>query len=119
MTTHIDTGALRSIASLQRPGKPDLVAKVINLFQTESPKALEAIQKGLDSSDLSAVRNAAHGLKSSSAYVGANALSERCRDLEAAARDGNYTACIVMGDGLDDLFNECCVELDAYMVKAA
>ena len=119
MTTQIDAGALRSIASLQRPGKPDLVERVIQLFQSESPKALDAIQKGLDGGDLAAVRNAAHTLKSSSAYVGATALSERCRDLEAAARDDNYTVCIGIGDGLHDLFGEISVELDAYLVKAA
>lgn len=119
MTTHIDAAALRSIASLQRPGKPDLVGKVIHLFQVESPKALAAIEQGLDSGDLSAVRNAAHALKSSSAYVGAKVLSERCRDLEAAALDANYAACIAMGDGLDDMFGEISLELDAFQVKAA
>lgn len=119
MTTQIDAAALRSIASLQRPGKPNLVERVIHLFQTESPKSLDAIQEGLDGGDLAAVRNGAHTLKSSSAYVGATALSERCRDLEAAARDDNYPACIALGDGLHDLFGEISVELEAYLVKAA
>ncbi len=74
---------------------------------------------GLDESDLLPVSNAAHTLKSSSAYVGATAISERCRDLEAAAREENYTACIVLGDGLDELFSDCCLELDDYPAKAA
>lgn len=119
MSSYIDPHALKAISALQRPGKPDLLARVIQLFQSESPKAIAAMQLGLDTSDLGAVRNAAHTLKSSSAYVGAKALSDLCRDLEGAAREENYTACIVLGDGLEDLFEACCLELDAFLEKAA
>lgn len=119
MSLFIDHHALRAISSLQRPGKPDLLVRVIDVFKTESPKAIASMQTGLESSDLTAVRNAAHTLKSSSAYVGAKSFSALCRDLEVAAREDNYTACIVLGDGLEDLFVACCLELDDYLLKAA
>lgn len=119
MTTYIDPHALKAISSLQRPGKPDLLIRIVELFKTESPKAIAAVFDGLDENDLKSVRNAAHTLKSSSAYVGAKALSEKCRDLEGAAREDNYTACIALGDGLDELFEASCVELDMLMAKAA
>jgi len=119
MTTTIDPRALEAISALQRPGKPDLLARVVQLFKSESLKAIAAILEGLDTEDLQSVRNAAHTLKSSSAYVGAKALSERCRDLEGAARDENEIACIILGDGIEELFEMCCVELDQYMAKVA
>lgn len=119
MSLLIDTQALKAIAALQRPGKPDLVGRVVQLFISESPKAIAAIEEGLEDVDLQAVRNAAHTLKSSSAYVGAKSFSNRCGDLEAAAREDNFTACIVLGDGLDELFVDCCAELTPHLVKAA
>lgn len=119
MTQYIDIHALKAISTLQRPGKPDLLKRVVDLFISESPKALASMQQGIDDFDLSLVRNAAHSLKSSSAYVGAKMVSQRCRDLEAAARDDNYTACIALSDGIDDLFAASREELEAYMAKAA
>lgn len=119
MSNAIDPHALKAIASLQRPGKPDLLLRVVELFKTESPKAIATMKEGLAEGDLQVVRNAAHTMKSSSAYVGAQMLSERCRDLERAAREENFPACVALGDGLEDLFNECCVALDQHMSKAA
>ncbi len=119
MTSDIDLHALNSIAALQSPGKPLLLDRIIELFKSESPKSLATIETALEINDLEAARDAAHSLKSSSAYVGANLLSQRCRELEEAARQENYTACIVMGDGLGELFDAVCLELDAYMIKAA
>lgn len=119
MTTHINPHALQAIKSLQRPGKPDLLQRIVELFKTETPKALGAIQDGVNAGDMDAVRNAAHTLKSSSAYVGAHVFSDRCRDLERAAREGNFPACIALGDGLDEMFTASCSELDVHMGKAA
>lgn len=119
MTEFIDTHAIKAIVSLQRPGKPDLLLRIVELFKSETPKAIVAMQVGLDESDLSSVRNAAHTLKSSSAYVGAKALSARCRDLEAAAREENFPACIALCDGIEDLFGQSCAELQNMISKAA
>ncbi|MFK8080401.1 MAG: Hpt domain-containing protein [Granulosicoccus sp.] len=119
MTGNIDPHALELISSLQRPGKPDLLMRVIGVFKSESPKSIASMQQGMEAGDLAAVRNAAHTLKSSSAYVGASVFSDLCRDLENAARENNYTACVVLAYELEDLFDDCCRELDAYVVKAA
>jgi len=119
LTSNIDPHALKVIASLQRPGKPDLLLRVVTVFKSESPKTIASMQEGLAVGDLEAVRNAAHTLKSSSAYVGAKVFSDVCRDLEGAAREKNYTGCVVLAYELDDLFEACCLELDDYLQKAA
>ena len=115
----IDPHALKAIVSLQRPGKSDLLNKIVKLFKSESPKSIAALQQGLDMADLKAVRNAAHTLKSSSAYVGASLLSERCRDLETAAREENLLECIVLGDGVDALFESSVAELALHVSTPA
>lgn len=119
MTRHIEPQALKAIAALQRPGKPDLLRRIVDLYKSESPAALQSIQKGLEEDDLEAVGKAAHGLKSSSAYVGARVFSERCRELEAAAREENHPACHALGDGVEELFEASVAALDMYMTKVA
>lgn len=119
VTVSIDENALKSIRALQRPGKPDLLSRIVGLFKTESPKTLSSLVEGIDSMDMESVRVAAHTLKSASAYVGASELSERCKDLERAAHDQNFPACIALGDGVEDIFADSCTALDHIMSKAA
>ena len=40
VTVSIDENALLAIEALQRPGKPDLLGRIVDLFKTESPKTL-------------------------------------------------------------------------------
>lgn len=119
MTVSIDENALKAIEALQRPGKPDLLSRIVELFKTESPKTLSGLVEGIESMDMEAVRVAAHTLKSSSAYVGALELSECCKELERAAHEQNFPACIALGDGIEDTFSASCAALDLRMSKAA
>lgn len=115
----IDENALRAIEALQRPGKPDLLLRIVDLFKAETPKILASLTEGVDSMDMEAVRVAAHTLKSSSAYVGAIDLSERCRELERAAHEQNFPECMALGVDVEDIFVESSKALDQLMVKAA
>ncbi len=119
MSVSIDEDALNAIVALQRPGKPDLLTRIVTLFKTESPKSIESMQVGLDTVDMEAVRVAAHTLKSSSAYVGALELSAQCKELEKAAHDQNFPGCIALGDSIEELFTDSCAALDARLSKAA
>jgi len=119
MVTVVDTQALKAIAALQRPGKPDLLKRIVALFTSEAPKATELMQQGLDKGDLKLVRNITHTMKTPSAYVGAHALSERCRDIERAARDQNFPACMALSDGIDELFDDSLAALLNPMSTAA
>lgn len=119
MDKYIDPHALKAIVSLQRPRKPNLPVRIVEFFKSELPKAIATLQDGLDELDLQLVCNATHTLNSSSAYVGAKALSVRCHDLECAAREDNFSACVAPGDGLDELFSASCAQLDQRLSKAA
>ncbi|ASJ75457.1 Hpt domain-containing protein [Granulosicoccus antarcticus] len=115
MTIHIDPHALQAISSLQRPGKPDLLTRIVELFKSESPESISALQLGLDSADLQAVGAAAHCMKSSSAYLGARLLSERFQDIENAAHENDLSACRVLGGGVDALYEASIEELDNHV----
>jgi signal transduction histidine kinase/chemotaxis response regulator CheB len=88
----LDGQALDAIRALQRPGAPDLVARVTTLYLESAPRLSAAIQDAAARADPAAIRAAAHGLKSASANVGALRLAALCRELEESARAGALEA---------------------------
>jgi len=119
MSELINLRALEAITALQRPGKPDLLEMVIGLFETDAPKNIESLLCGLDIGDLELIRTSAHTLKSSSAYLGATKLSDCCRDIENAARDGDESICESLAEGLTQLYDDSLAELQSLRRKAA
>lgn len=115
----IDSRAIEAIRALQRPGKPDLLARVVTLFDGDGPRLVEAMETALEEGDIDRLRDAAHTLKSSSAQLGAQALSARCRELEHAAREGNLPACVALADGLGDDLDEALAALRPLLERAA
>ena len=83
----IDAKALDMLRGLQRPGRPDIVAKVVDSYLDSSPQLLRAIQEAVAQGNASALHHAAHSLKSSSANVGAIELTKLSKELEAMGRN--------------------------------
>lgn len=79
----IDTNALDKIVKLNPQGSAELINKVVMLFMQTLDSSLKVLSVP---SDLEKVADAAHSLKSSSANVGAQTLSQLARKLEQAAR---------------------------------
>ncbi|OQW33138.1 MAG: hypothetical protein A4E19_07305 [Nitrospira sp. SG-bin1] len=78
----IDQAALAAIRALQRPGQPDIVARVLNQYMETSPELVDRIRSAVSSKDGASLRAAAHCLKSSSAQLGATSVASDCRELE-------------------------------------
>ena len=102
----LDPGPLATIASLQRPGAPDLLGRVLDLFADDAPRHVAGVVEGIEALDAERVRTAAHTLKSSAANVGAARLAALCARIERAAREANLVACVAPGDELDALLAE-------------
>jgi PAS domain S-box-containing protein len=92
--TTIDQAALAAIRVLQRPGQPDIVARIVTQYMDSSPEIIDRIRRAVLSKDAVELRAAAHRLKSSSAQLGASALASDCRELERHYAD----ACAVFQD---------------------
>lgn len=73
---------LRSLAGAQVAGEPDLIIELINLYAEDSPRRLDIIRGALAAGELEALRRAAHGLKGSSASLGARPVATLCEKLE-------------------------------------
>jgi HPt (histidine-containing phosphotransfer) domain-containing protein len=83
----VDPSVLASLRTLERPGGPSLVERVVTTYLESSPSQLAEAREALERGDHAVLRRAAHTLKSSSGNVGALRLSQLCRELEASARD--------------------------------
>jgi signal transduction histidine kinase/CheY-like chemotaxis protein len=101
--TLLDQGALSRIRALQRPGGPNLLAKVLGLYSSSSAALIDTLRAAAETQDAEGLRQAAHALKSSSANVGAIAFAELCRHLELAAAGGRLDDVALM---LEELLAE-------------
>ena len=103
MNFQLELSALETIRSLQRSGKPDILARLVNIYLDKTPDLIADIEAGVSANDADRVQLAAHTLKSSSAYLGAKSLAQQCEKLEqsAASNDlsgaGNYVKTINVG----------------------
>jgi histidine phosphotransfer protein HptB len=94
----LDAQALARLQELDPGGQGGLVARVLATYAASLQRLLEQLRVARDAADRTAVRLVAHTLKSSSASVGALALSARCAEAEHRLRDGD-------DDGLEALLD--------------
>jgi HPt (histidine-containing phosphotransfer) domain-containing protein len=64
------------------------LTELIEIYLEESPTLLQALNTAIVQSDATAIKQAAHTLKSSSASLGAIRFSQLCQELEMMGSDG-------------------------------
>jgi CheY-like chemotaxis protein len=84
----INPSALNALRELQPPGGPDLVARLVELFLTESPMQLRALREAIARGDAETLRRVAHKLKGNADNFGAHEVRTLCARLEQLGRDG-------------------------------
>jgi HPt (histidine-containing phosphotransfer) domain-containing protein len=84
----VDRRALDAIRALSTERGATIVARVIDAYLESAPDAFDALRLAVSEKDAAAVEAQAHGLKSSSANVGARELAELAREAEALGRAG-------------------------------
>lgn len=102
----LDPEAIRRLRELDPSGGNKLLERVVQAFSSSLERLLPDLARAreTDPPDLAVVRHVSHTLKSSSASLGAMALSARCADIEAAARDGQTDGLSTQLDAmLDDI----------------
>ncbi|MFH2122259.1 MAG: response regulator [Pseudomonadota bacterium] len=78
----LDQRRLDMIRALQRPDRPNVLTRIITLYQQNSPALLRAIRDAVSSGDSVGLQEAAHSLKTASANLGAVTLAAICKELE-------------------------------------
>jgi hypothetical protein len=84
----LDAQALARLRELDPDGRQGVVQRVLQAYDTSLVRMLAQLRLQADSGDAELVAGIAHTLKSSSASVGALALSRACADVEARLRSG-------------------------------
>jgi len=95
----IDTATIESIKKLQKPGRPDLLKELIDLFIRTTADYIKILRASVINKDLGTLAHIAHSFKSSAANLGALKLSEACFELE---KIGNGDA---SPERLNEIFN--------------
>jgi two-component system, sensor histidine kinase and response regulator len=99
----LDQRVLDRIRALNRPGRPNLLVKVLGLYASSSIALTDALTAAALSQDAEAMRQAAHALKSASANVGANVFADICKEVELAAASGKLEdACLLLDSLLEE-----------------
>ena len=93
-------------------GDRTFLAELIEAYLLDAPSQLAAMRAAVAAGSADELVRPVHSLKSSSASLGALALAERCRALEATARAGVL-------DGAGDEVEGIAVDLLAVMAELA
>jgi HPt (histidine-containing phosphotransfer) domain-containing protein len=84
----LDSQALDRLGELDPTGSAGLIARVVTTYTNSLSRLIENFDVACSTGDLDGARHVAHTLKSSSASVGAMALSSLCAELERGIREG-------------------------------
>jgi HPt (histidine-containing phosphotransfer) domain-containing protein len=82
----LDAGALGRLRELDPDGRHGVVQRVLQAFETSLGRMLVQLEDEREDGDAAVVASVAHTLKSSSASVGALALSRACAEVEQRVR---------------------------------
>jgi HPt (histidine-containing phosphotransfer) domain-containing protein len=84
-TSILDLSTLYELEKLKLDGVPNFLVHMIQVYLNTSTELADKINFAIRDQNLSQLSHAAHGLKSSSASLGAIKLSEICLQLEMIA----------------------------------
>ncbi len=107
----LDDHRLDAARALQKPGKPDLVVRLVELFVETTPPILAELDAALAAGDAAGVKAAAHRVKSGSANLGATEVARLAGQVEALAREGTTAGAAPMVEALRKAYVAAASEL--------
>jgi CheY-like chemotaxis protein len=113
----INRQALENIRALSANNGDALLERVLQAYLEDTPTHLRTIKSAIDSGSTVQIRKAAHSLKSSSANVGADALAQRCREMEQLGRNDTTAGAAALLDDMERSFQAVRQALGAILEK--
>ncbi len=113
----INRQALENIRALSAGNGEALLEKVLHAYLDDTPTHLRTIKSAIDSGSTVQMRKAAHSLKSSSANVGADALAQRCKEMEQLGRNDTTAGAAALLDDMERSFQAVRQALGAILEK--
>lgn len=114
----IDAKILQSLRDMVR-GDRVAFAEIIECYLTETLRLVQKISTAIATQDIETICKTAHQLKSSSASVGAIALAELCKALEAQGRRSKLENSLELLSQLYEEYEQVKTALEKELVKEA
>ena len=111
--------ALARLTELDPIGANRLVDRVLRAFQTSAARLKPQLDAARQSVDRHVIRLVVHTLKSSSASIGALALSQVCAQIETAIRDDVTAELNSPLDALDIALDDALLAIDTLLKARA
>ena len=111
----VNPETLTHLQELQSEDDPDLVARLVGIFLESTPPILDKIRKAVQEENAAEIQAQAHSLKSSSASLGAEALSAACKELEMLGRHRGIKFAKTKFAEVEGLYRSAEVELLEYV----
>jgi len=113
----INRQALNNIRALSASNGDALLERVLQAYLDDTPTQLQTIRQAIANDDANQMRKSAHSLKSSSANVGADALAQRCKELEQLGRNDTTAGAAVLLAEMEHSFQAARQALGAILEK--
>lgn len=111
----LDPDVIETLRSLNPEDNGEFLREIAALFVQDTLRRLEELDRNLASGDVPGFARAAHSIKGSSGNIGASALSEAARRLEAQARASGLAGVAALLQELKDQYARLAPELDKLM----
>ncbi|HEU4845076.1 MAG TPA: response regulator [Burkholderiaceae bacterium] len=113
----INRQALENIRALSPANGNALLERVLQAYVKDTPTHLQTLRQAVAAADPTALRKAAHSLKSSSANVGADALAQLCKEMEQLGRNDSTEGAADMLAGMEREFQAVRQSLNTILEK--
>lgn len=112
----LDSTVLAQIELFDREnGGEDLLSGLLDIFRRTTPERLATMNAAARYGDVIKLRQTAHTLKSSAAYIGANRLRDLCLLMEELCGSGDISQAETVAQEMGWEFDRIQVELDAFL----
>ena len=115
----LDCATLDALRALPRRGPKDMLTHIGELYLLDSRGLIASIEQSLSAGNAADLARAAHAWRSYNGNVGAHGLARLCRELEDAARAGNFVAARQVYIQIQVLHTQVRDELQLEMRKSA
>ena len=84
----LDPAVVERLRQLTPPGEPDVLREILTVFLAEVPRRIDALKTAWRQGGAADVQRLAHSLKGSTGNIGADAMFDVCRRIDARAKAG-------------------------------
>ncbi|MCX5723155.1 MAG: Hpt domain-containing protein [Nitrospirae bacterium] len=113
----VDPKAWQPILEAQRPGRPDVLAKMLGLYLKDSRELVDMLLAALANQDSKAIQESTHGLKSCSTMMGARRLTSLCDQLEMLRQTQSLDEAATLIPAIREEFSRVCDIFSAELAR--